>query len=243
MQTKGKSNTGLSPIDNSTIVDKIIDRIVQAIASGQFKVGEKLPSEFELVEELNVGRNSLREAMKILSALGVVSVRRGDGTYVCDHIAPTVFNPIIYSIIFRAESDPDMVEFRQLMEEVVLKTAMKKITPDGIKNLEQIISSIRRAYKNGDKAKAAHLDYTFHVAIADICDNPYLSKIVNGIYEIFSLSIEDTINTQALFDNAEGYHKKILHCLETKDESAIEEVVAESLTFWHGDDAETTDKH
>ena len=113
-----KPANALSPIDNSSIVDKIIDRIVKAISTGQFKVGEKLPSEFELMEELNVGRNSLREAMKILSALGVVDIRRGDGTYVCDHIAPTVFNPIIYSIIFQAESDPDMVEFRECMEAV-----------------------------------------------------------------------------------------------------------------------------
>ena len=75
-----KPANALSPIDNSSIVDKIIDRIVKAISTGQFKVGEKLPSEFELMEELNVGRNSLREAMKILSALGVVAIRRGDGT-------------------------------------------------------------------------------------------------------------------------------------------------------------------
>ena len=231
-----KPANALSPIDNSSIVDKIIDRIVKAISTGQFKVGKKLPSEFELMEELNVGRNSLREAMKILSALGVVDIRRGDGTYVCDHIAPTVFNPIIYSIIFQAESDPDMVEFRECMEEMVLRTAMKKATDGDIVHLSQIIKDIRRAYESGDKEKAAYLDYSFHVAIADICGNPYISKLVNGIYEIFSLSIEDTINTQELFDKAEGYHKEILRCIQEKDVKSIDAAVEKSMTFWHDKD-------
>lgn len=241
LKNQSKKDNTLSPIDNASIVDKIIDRIVKAIASGQFKVGEKLPSEFELMEVLNVGRNSLREAMKILSALGVVNIKRGDGTYVCDHIAPTVFNPIVYSIIFQAESDPDMVEFRECIEEMVLRTAMKKTTATDIIHLKQMVKDIRSAYERGDKEKAAYLDYSFHVAIADICNNPYISKLVNGIYEIFSLSIEDTINTRELFDKAEGYHKDILNCLETKNEGKINETVSKSMTFWH--DKDKTDRH
>jgi DNA-binding FadR family transcriptional regulator len=69
--------------------------------------------------------------------------------------------------------------------------------------------------------------------IADLCDNPYISNIVNGIYEVFSLSIEDTITTDELFDNAERFHKDILNCLKNKDESAIEAVIAESVSFWY----------
>ncbi|MDK2961574.1 MAG: GntR family transcriptional regulator, transcriptional repressor for pyruvate dehydrogenase complex [Eubacteriaceae bacterium] len=224
---------GLTPIDSGSIVDKIIDRIVKAISSGQFPIGEKLPSEFILMEELNVGRNSLREAMKILSALGVVTIKRGDGTYVCDHIAPTIFNPIIYSIMFQARSDDHMVEFRRLMDETVLRTAMKKATDRDLAALEKHIDKIRQTYESGDKAKAAYLDFQYHVMIADLCDNPYISNIVNGIYEVFSLSIEDTITTDELFDNAERFHKDILNCLKNKDESAIEAVIAESVSFWY----------
>jgi len=225
----------LTPIDTGSIVDKIIDRIVKAIAAGQFKVGEKLPSEFVLMEELNVGRNSLREAMKILSTLGVVTIKRGDGTYVCDHISPTIFNPIIYSIIFQSRSDDAMVEFRRMMDETVLRTAMTKITPEDLDHLKNRIQAMRVAYDAGDKEKASYLDYQYHVAIADICDNPYISNIVNGIYEVFSLSIEDTINTDELFNNAEKFHWDIFNCLKNKDYDAIESVVAESVGFWYED--------
>lgn len=227
-----KSHHGLDPIDTGSIVDKIIDRIVKAIASGKFKVGEKLPSEFILMEELRVGRNSLREAMKILETLGVVNIKRGDGTYVCDHVSPTIFNPIIYSIIFQSRSDDALVEFRQMMDETVLRTAMEKATEDDLIQLENKIKEIRKAYMAGKKELAAYLDFQYHVAISDICQNSYISNIVNGIYEVFSLSIEDTINTQELFDDSEKFHMDILNCLKSKDQNVIPEVVAESVSFW-----------
>lgn len=231
-ETRIKSSA-LAPIDSGSIVDKIIDRIVKAIAAGQFKVGEKLPSEFILMEELNVGRNSLREAMKILATLGVVTIKRGDGTYVCDHIAPTIFNPIIYSIIFQSRSDNAMVEFRRMMDETVMRTAMNKVTAADLEDLKKRIEEIRIAYESGDKARAAFLDFQYHVAIADICDNPYLSNIVNGIYEVFALSIEDTIDTDERFNNAERFHLDLYNCLKNKDTAAIEAVVAESVSFWY----------
>jgi Transcriptional regulators len=242
MKTFLKNNSqasALTPIDNGSIVDKIIDRIVKAIAAGQFKVGEKLPSEFILMEELKVGRNSLREAMKILATLGVVTIKRGDGTYVCDHIAPTIFNPIIYSIIFQSRSDNAMVEFRRMMDETVLRTAMTKVTDKDLVNLENRIKEIRAAYESGDKERAAYLDYQYHVAIANICDNPYISNIVNGIYEVFALSIEDTIDTDERFNNAERFHLDLYNCLKNKDYDAIEATVAESVSFWYEDRNET----
>ncbi len=91
----------LAPIESETVVKLVIDRITSAIISGQYKIGEKLPSEYELIEELQVSRNSLREAMKILSAMGVVDIKRGDGTYICSQINPNMFDSVIYSLIFK----------------------------------------------------------------------------------------------------------------------------------------------
>jgi DNA-binding FadR family transcriptional regulator len=229
-----KHKKTLKPINRASTVDKIIDRIVKAIARGEFKVGEKLPNEFELMAELDVGRNSLREAMRVLSTLGVVEVKRGDGTYVCDHIAPTAFDPIIYSIIFKENRDPALIELRSMLESMVLRSAINKIKPDDnyIDTLENIISEIRCAYENGDKKKAALLDYQFHVTITEICNNPYLSKIVNGIYEIFMLSLVDTIDTEEQFLAAESYHIAILDCLRNKKDAEAESVINKSMTFW-----------
>lgn len=68
----------LKPIGQKTIVDQIINTIIDSIIKGNYKAGTKLPSEYELIEEMQVSRNSLREAMKILSTMGIVEIKRGD---------------------------------------------------------------------------------------------------------------------------------------------------------------------
>ena len=73
---------GLAKIGNSdTLVNEIITQLSQAIIDGDFKPGDKLPSEAELCEQLGVGRNSLREAIRVLNAMGVVKTKRGQGTF------------------------------------------------------------------------------------------------------------------------------------------------------------------
>lgn len=67
----------LKPIGQKTIVDQIINTIIDSIVRGDYKAGTKLPSEYELIEEMQVSRNSLREAMKILSTMGIVEIKEG----------------------------------------------------------------------------------------------------------------------------------------------------------------------
>ena len=91
---------GLAKIGNSdTLVNEIITQLSQAIIEGDFKPGDKLPSEAELCEQLGVGRNSLREAIRVLNAMGVVKTKRGQGTFLQDTISHEVFNPLIFRLI------------------------------------------------------------------------------------------------------------------------------------------------
>ncbi len=72
-----------SPITtNKSVVERIIDEITNAIINGSLKPGDKLPTEMELCESLQVGRNSVREAIKILEAFGVVYIKRSEGTFI-----------------------------------------------------------------------------------------------------------------------------------------------------------------
>ena len=86
-------------VQKKTVVDSVMDSIIADIISGKFPPGSKLPNEYDLISRLNVSRNSLREAIKIMSAMGIVEIRHGDGTYVCTQVAPTVLDSVVYSMI------------------------------------------------------------------------------------------------------------------------------------------------
>ena len=220
------------PVDDGTVVQKIINRITMAIHDGRFRLGSKLPSEFELMEELHVSRNSLREAMKILSTMGIVEIKRGDGTYICDQVKPSLFDSVIYDLILVSSSNEEIIELRQTLDEAVLRLAMKKCTEDDIAQLEQFITKMRYHFNNGEISKAAKLDYGFHLYLTDCCKNTFFSRIIKGVYALFENSIEKNIRTEELFAKADEHHQDIVDCLKNQAYDKIEATIAKSLSSW-----------
>lgn len=222
----------MEPISSKTVVQQIIEQMTTAITTHRFQLGQKLPSEFELMEELNVSRNSLREAMKIMSATGIVEIRRGDGTYICSKPNPGFFDSILYSMMFESSTDVELVELRQVLDEAILKLAICKVKEEEILQLQKYIDEMRLNFRNGNLSKAAMLDYNFHIYLADCSRNTFLVHIVKGVYEIFKSSIENNIRTEELFARADENHQLIVDCLKKGDERMIPNVIAQSLSSW-----------
>lgn len=225
-------NGVLAPINNDSLVNRIIDTIVQAIVDGKFKVGEKLPSEYELISELGVGRNSLREAIKILSTLGVVTIKRGSGTYVCSQVSPNALDPVVYSIIFSATANKEMLELRRILDREICRLVIERASDKEIAALSVHMSAIREAYENNDIRQVAHLDNQFHVAIANLSQNPYLAKIAEGVYRVFNISIEVVNRDEEAFNKTETCHKMLIECLKNREIDALDAIIDLSLSSW-----------
>ena len=133
------------PINKENVVDQIISVITDSVVKGKYKPGMKLPSEYELIEELKVSRNSLREAMKILSAMGVVEIKRGDGTYICSEMKTSVFDNAVFGILYEMSTDDELQELRQIVDEEVARLAMQKVTKEEIKALRANIGEMEQA--------------------------------------------------------------------------------------------------
>ncbi|MFI3170702.1 MAG: FadR/GntR family transcriptional regulator [Faecalibacterium sp.] len=219
-------------IPSGSVVDQIIEQIRQALTSGRFKRGDKLPSEFELMEELQVSRNSLREAMRVLGTMGVIEVRRGDGTYFCTEIKPSIMDFVVYSMLLEESNASEIVQLRQTLDEDVLDLAMQHCTSEDITQLESYIGTMHTAFANGDIPSAAKADYDFHIYLAHCARNRFLEHIVVGVYALFEPSIERNIRTETLFALADRHHQEIVQCLKEKDATAIPQVVARSLSSW-----------
>ena len=232
MKNNFLSPNQMEPATNGSVVDNVIQQIRLAIAGGRFQMGDKLPTEFELMEELRVSRNSLREAMKILSAMGIVEIRRGDGTYICNEVKPTIMDFVVYSMMLEDSSAEEIIELRQTLDEDVLRLAIRKCTKENINHLQQLIDEMRIHFQNGEISKAAKIDFDFHLYLCDCCGNRFLSRIVKGVYSLFESSIENNIRTEKLFADADKHHQDIVNCLKSKKESKVPAVIQESLSSW-----------
>ncbi len=222
----------MQPVRELSVVERIIEQIQNALAYGRFKLGDKLPSEFELMEELHVGRNSLREAMRVLTTLGIVEVRRGDGTYFCNELKPSFANHVAYRLLLKEASAFEIIEFRQMLDEDILTLAVQKCTKDDITKLKEYIDEMRNAFNSGDISKAAKLDYSFHMFLAQCSRNKFLIRIFSEIYAIFESSIEQNMRNEELFASADKHHAEMVECIEFKNINGVSKVINNSLESW-----------
>ena len=103
----------LSPVANrKTLVQRIISEIQDRLVKGALRAGDRLPPEGKLAAQFGVGRTSVREAMKVLAALGVIEIRRGDGTYVSESMSARIFDRLLFQLLL-SDTDKKKAEPQQ----------------------------------------------------------------------------------------------------------------------------------
>ncbi len=219
-------------IKKDSIVDQVMNYITSGIIDGTYPPGTKIPNEYDLMNMLEISRNSIREAIKILVAMGVLEIKRGDGTYVCSQVNPSMFDKVIYSIISGMSTDAELLELRQVLDDATVRMAANKISYNEIKFLQENVLKMQDAFFSGDIESAREYDYDFHMALIESCKNTFFSRLVKGVYSIFYQSIGDTVLSEKRESRAVEYHQRMLDCIIDKDFESISSVVDESLSTW-----------
>ena len=109
------------PRKKESAVDIVVNNIKKLILDKELKPGDKLPTETELASALEVSRGSVREAMKILSAFGIIEVKVGSGTYISNRMSNKMADSFIFSFIAANPDINQFVEFRKVMENDIME--------------------------------------------------------------------------------------------------------------------------
>ena len=172
----------LKKVRNPSVVQQVIDSLTDAMIRKELRPGDKIPTENELSESLGVARNSVREAIKILVFLGVLEIRRPEGTFVCDGFSESMINPMIYGIILnQGDSYDSLMELREMTEAGVIRLAMEKETEEDLEKLKNALDSMKEAFfeESQDLQASFEADNRFHDTIMEMGRNTMVSKINN----------------------------------------------------------------
>jgi len=224
--------------DKRSVVDKIINEIKNALMRGELKPGGKFPTEKELIERYGVSRGAVREAVKMLVALGVVEIKRGNGTYIARRISPSALNQLIFSLIQKKGTPQELLELREVMEIGVLEVILSKLTEKDIEKMEKAIEKMEKVCRDGiiDKKILSRIDLEFHYAFAEATHNPLIVELFTTILEMFLPTIEDSLryNIQIENDPLKGarIHRKILEALKERNLEKARKTIQDSLKVW-----------
>lgn len=221
----------LKRVKNPSVVQQVIDSLTEAMIQKELRPGDKIPTENELSESLGVARNSVREAIKILVFLGVLEIRRPEGTFVCNGFSESMINPMIYGIILnQGDSYDSLMELREMTEAGVLRLAMEKQTKEDMEGLSRALAQMKEAFfrEPQDLQASFEADNRFHDTIMEMGRNVMVSKI-NNIVRILTENVRyDTVSgmiTSGRADELYEAHERIYQMLCEKDTGNLNECI------------------
>ena len=222
----------LKPVSRTTLGELVARQLVDMITAGRWKAGEKLPSEAELCRALNIGRSTLREALKSLAFLGMVRMRAGEGTYVAD--GPSTFFERVLTTGFLTTDKQisDLCETRIALEgELVALCAQR--APDGdVERLKAIVIQMDHCL---DSEVFTDLDLEFHMAIASASQNQVLDHMLRTIRSLLREWIIKSQQTPGSQQTANEQHAAILEAVVRRSPSRARSAMTSHLqTFQRG---------
>ncbi|WP_432040273.1 FadR/GntR family transcriptional regulator [Streptomyces cucumeris] len=163
----------LTSPQRSVLADQVIAQLRAQITSGEWPVGSRIPTEPELVEQLGVARNTVREAVRALAHNGLLDIRQGSGTYV---LATSELAGVMHRRF--AAADPQHVaELRSALETKAARLAAERRTAQDMKGLDAQLDRRERAWESGDLEAFVEADATLHMAVVAASHNPVLAEL------------------------------------------------------------------
>jgi len=171
-----------SPIPRANLTEEIIKRILNVITELGMKPGDKLPTERELVTRFAVGRSSIREAIKILNAIGVVRIVPGAGMFVGNGNLSLLAKPLSLSFLMGGRGTVELIEARRLLEMELAGLAAERASAEEVAAMKEALSEIRSHQEEVERYTEA--DIRFHLAVARGAHNEVLFDLLETLQHI-----------------------------------------------------------
>lgn len=195
---------------------EIIRELNHIIQEDDLKAGDKLPSERELSERLNVGRSSVREALRSLELLDLIETRRGEGTFIKSIGGHRLVEVLASFFLREKKARSDLAETRKIIEIEALRLATNRINENQLLNLEALIQKSKQSWKKGDFP--VEEDYLFHKIIVEACHNSLLMNIWISLVEYSKVALRESLSRDGRPDESIREHEQIYTALRERNE-------------------------
>lgn len=204
----------LAPAGGSA-VDAVVRQMRELIAAAGLKVGDSLPTERELCAQFNASRNTVREAMSILKAYGIVDVRPKVGAVIVDNRMERVFDLFSFNTIeISRKTFADIQGFRSMVEVDTVERIFDNVGPDDIARLRELNQAMRDA---PTMAAASEADFAFHVNLVSILKNDAVTEVYRIMKPVIIRIMEKGKVRQDFGTSTFQQHADIVGALEARN--------------------------
>jgi GntR family transcriptional regulator, transcriptional repressor for pyruvate dehydrogenase complex len=212
------------PVKRERLTDQVVNGLRQWLSSKAFSPGDRLPTEAQLMERFEVGRSTIREAVRVLGHAGILQVRAGDGTYFTGFTHET--GPLI-SIMNEAQI-AEVFEVRRAFEMAIARLAAEKRTAADLVKIRRALEAGKKAANDNDKAGFLRADYQFHVALTAAARNTLLLKLYKALRGILTKEMANHVERKTLRERLLVMHERLFQAIKQRSASDAQAVWSDS---------------
>ncbi len=210
---------------------KIERTIENAIREKKLPIGSKLPTERELCESFGVSRTALREALRRLSARGLITIQKGSGMHVSEIKIEDAIRTLnlYYDLKFDNQLLSQFIEVRRIFEPEIAKLAAKNRSEENIHELDRLIDEFEKCNPDNTQMEA-DLDNRFHLTVTKSTQNPIMQITMEPIYSLLP-RMRNYIyaNIEGEKENTLKSHKKLISAIRKKEPEEAYRVMETNL--------------
>jgi DNA-binding GntR family transcriptional regulator len=203
----------MKAIQKKTLHEEIADNLREMIMSGELREGDKI-KENVLCDMMGISKTPLREALRVLSAEGLIRLVPNRGSYVT---TPTF------------EEIKEMFDVMRVLEGVCARTAVEKMRDRDLSKLEKLHQKLEKNFRRKDQKEYIHQNNLYHAFVQELAGNKTLNQIVNGLRQKILLYRFQSLNLPGRFEQSIQEHRSLLAAFRDKDPKKAEMLMKSHL--------------
>ncbi len=203
------------------LYEEVMVNLAELIRKGQFRPGDRLPSERELVKQLSVSRTTLREALRVMQQQGLIMSKRGAGNFIANGSADELALTLNHLAL------QDIFELRMVLEPSIAALAAQRATPQDLAQLEAILQ--KQTHQIQKQKNIAETDAAFHAALAEATHNHALQQMGATLMKVLSPSRNESLQTPRRAQLSLTSHRRILDAIKERSSLAARQAMEDHL--------------
>jgi GntR family transcriptional regulator, transcriptional repressor for pyruvate dehydrogenase complex len=218
-----------SPVNVDRVSQVIVDQIKVLIRDGRLQPGDRLPSERELCQRFGVSRVTVREALRVLEAGGLLTIRVGahGGAFLTSPSTERLSEGLADLISVSTLTAANVTEARIIVELGILPLAVERATDDDIAALFTMVDEAESALDAG--TYAVEMSAAFHIRVAECTHNPAIAMLVQSFHGPLLMSLEESHQSAPMGSQGIDEHRKLAQAIKDHDLAAARKVATTHL--------------
>lgn len=210
-------SNAFQPIKTKRTFEEIVELLKERIFSGEYQPGDRLPTERDLAQMVQVSRSAVREAYHALELFGIVEIRKGidGGTFIKEPNHLSITQSINDLIRLQRISLDELMETRMVLEKDLAALAIRRTTPNDFKKLEACIAKSNEVLKQGLPAHKENIK--FHLCLAEISRNKLLLMLYSSVMDLFNMVLKSAGADYEMSKVIAKEHQEIIRLLKKGD--------------------------